>query len=108
MLFRSINEDRVLTDRNPANAARVLALFLAATMGMTAAASDWRQFRGPNGSGIAAADAQPATTWGDSRNVAWKLAGEDSDFNGTPAIMGHQVFLRSNRLLYCIETGAGG
>ena len=25
-------------------------------------ASDWRQFRGPNGSGIAATDAQPATT----------------------------------------------
>ncbi|MCX6913057.1 MAG: PQQ-binding-like beta-propeller repeat protein [Verrucomicrobia bacterium] len=37
-----------------------------------------------------------------------KLAGDDSDFNGTPAIVGHQLFLRSNRFLYCIEAGAGG
>ena len=37
-----------------------------------------------------------------------KLAGDDSDFNGTPAIAGHQLFLRSNRFLYCIEAGAGG
>ena len=28
--------------------------------------------------------------------------------NGTPAIAGHQLFLRSNRFLYCIEAGAGG
>ena len=37
-----------------------------------------------------------------------KLAGDDSDFNGTPAIVGHQLFLRSKRFLYCIEAGAGG
>ena len=37
-----------------------------------------------------------------------KLAGDDSDFNGTPAIVGHQLFLRSNRFLYCIDAGAGG
>ena len=102
------SKHRVSNDRNPARWPCALALLLAATTSMTASASDWRQFRGPNGSGIAAADAQPATTWGDSRNVAWKLAGDDSDFNGTPAIVGHQVFLRSNRLLYCIETGVGG
>jgi outer membrane protein assembly factor BamB len=32
-----------------------------------------------------------------------KLAGDDSDFNATPAIAGRQLFLRSNRILYCIE-----
>ena len=37
-----------------------------------------------------------------------KLASDDSDFNGTPAIVGNQLFLRSNRFLYCIESGAGG
>ncbi len=33
-----------------------------------------------------------------------KLAGDDSQFNGTPAIAGRQLFLRSNRTLYCIES----
>jgi outer membrane protein assembly factor BamB len=37
-----------------------------------------------------------------------KLSGDDSDFNGTPAIAGKQLFLRSNRFIFCIETGAGG
>jgi outer membrane protein assembly factor BamB len=37
-----------------------------------------------------------------------KLTGDDTDFNGTPAIVGRQLFLRSNRSVYCIEAGAGG
>lgn len=37
-----------------------------------------------------------------------KLADDDTDFNGTPAVTGKQLFLRSNRFLYCIESGAGG
>ena len=37
-----------------------------------------------------------------------RLADDDTDFNGTPAITGKQLFLRSNRFLYCIESGAGG
>jgi hypothetical protein len=102
------NEDRVSNDGSPARWACVLALLLVATKSMTVSATDWRQFRGPNGSGIAAADAQPATTCSDSQNFTRKLARDDSDFNGTPATVVHQVFLRSNRLLYCIETGAGG
>ena len=56
------NEDVVSNDQRPASRARALALLLAATTGTTVSASDWRQFRGPNGSGIAAIDAQPATT----------------------------------------------
>ena len=102
------SDDPFSNDRSPVSWAYVLTLMFAAMMGVTVSASDWRQFRGPNGSGIAAADAQPATTWRDSQKLTWKLARDDSDFNCTPAIVGHQVFLRSNRLLYCIETGAGG
>lgn len=34
------------------------------------------------------------------RNV---IDGDESDFNGTPAISGDQIFLRSNRFLYCIS-----
>ena len=37
-----------------------------------------------------------------------QLAGDDRDFNGTPATAGHQLFLRPNRFPYCIDAGAGG
>lgn len=31
-----------------------------------------------------------------------KFASETSDFNGTPAVSGSDLFLRSNKFLYCI------
>ena len=31
-----------------------------------------------------------------------KIAGDDSQFHGTPAVSGGQLFLRSDRALYCI------
>ena len=31
-----------------------------------------------------------------------KIAGDDSEFNGTPAISKNQLFIRSNKFLYCI------
>ena len=34
-----------------------------------------------------------------------KIAGDDSDFNATPALAGRQLFLRSNRNLYCLDAG---
>ena len=37
-----------------------------------------------------------------------KFASDDSDFNAAPAIAGNQIFLRSNRFLYCIDADAGG
>ncbi len=33
-----------------------------------------------------------------------RIAGDDSQFNATPAIADGQLFLRSNRTLYCLET----
>jgi outer membrane protein assembly factor BamB len=36
-----------------------------------------------------------------------KLA-DDSQFNATPAVAGGQLFLRSDKFLYCLETSAGG
>jgi outer membrane protein assembly factor BamB len=36
-----------------------------------------------------------------------QLAGDDSDFNGTPALDGRQIFFRSNRNLYCIAQPFG-
>jgi len=31
-----------------------------------------------------------------------KIGGDDSEFNGTPAISGNLLFLRSDKFLYCI------
>jgi len=31
-----------------------------------------------------------------------RLAGDETDFNATPALAGPQIFLRSNRFLYCV------
>ena len=87
-----INEDVVSNDRRPASRARALALLLAAATGTTVSASDWRQFRGPNGSGIAATDAQPATTWSDSQNVKWKV-GLSGPGSSSPIVVGERVFI---------------
>jgi hypothetical protein len=116
------NEDAVSNDRSLANSVRVLALLLAATMGMTVSASDWRQFRGPNGSGIAATDAQPATTWSDSQNVKWKVA-LPGPGSSSPIVAGERVFItcysgygdgssgdtpeKLQRHLLCVERTAG-
>ena len=34
-----------------------------------------------------------------------QFADDDSEFNGTPAISNNQLFLRSNKFLYCIDAG---
>lgn len=41
------------------------------------------------------------------RLIAHNPALDESDFNGTAAICGNQMFLRSNRALYCIEQPGG-
>ena len=86
------NEDSVSNDRCPARQARALALLLTAAASMTISAADWRQFRGPNGSGIAATDAQPATHWSDSQNVKWKLA-LPGPGSSSPIVTGEHVFI---------------
>lgn len=35
-----------------------------------------------------------------------RIDGDDTDFNGTPALSGDQMFLRSNKALYCIAAPA--
>jgi outer membrane protein assembly factor BamB len=86
------NEDLVSNGRGLANVARALVLLLAVTTGLTVAASDWRQFRGPNGSGIAAIDSMPAATWSDSQNVKWKVA-LPGPGSSSPIVAGERVFV---------------
>jgi outer membrane protein assembly factor BamB len=40
-----------------------------------------------------------------ARNV---VEGDTSDFSATPMLAGREIFLRSNRALYCFATGPGG
>jgi outer membrane protein assembly factor BamB len=67
-----------------------------------AGANDWPQWRGPTGTGSAAADAAPPTTWGETKNVKWKvkLPGEGSS---TPIVWGDKVFIQA-----AIPTGKSG
>ena len=65
----------------------------AASLGLLseAGAADWSRFRGPNGSGVAA-DAKPASTWSESRNVRWKteLPGPGAS---SPIVVGERIFV---------------
>lgn len=77
-------------------------------------AADWPQFRGPNGSGVAP-DAEPPTTWSDSKNLKWKtpLPGAGTS---SPIVVGDKVFVTSwtdgqgarlQRQLVCVDRLTG-
>ena len=71
----------------------VILSFLLAIAGIRPApGADWPQFRGPNGAGIAATDAQPASVWSDSQNIRWKvpLPGPGSS---SPVVSGQRIFV---------------
>lgn len=65
---------------------------LAALATSASAAADWTGFRGPDGSGMAAADARPPTTWSEAQNVRWKadLPGPGSS---SPVVLGARIFV---------------
>lgn len=85
-------KDIVPSDVSRATCLSMLTLLLTLAATMPAAASDWRQFRGPNGSGIAATDAMPATVWSDSQNVKWKVA-LPGPGSSSPIVAGERVFI---------------
>ncbi len=58
---------------NLKQAAAIVAGWVLAT-GSFAGADDWTRFRGPNGSGVAAAGESVPAEWGEDQNLAWKLA----------------------------------
>jgi outer membrane protein assembly factor BamB len=68
----------------------VLSAFFAVAFSSTAA--DWPQFRGPNGAGVAAADANPPIEWTSTRNLAWRarLPGPGTS---SPIVTGGRVFV---------------
>jgi outer membrane protein assembly factor BamB len=82
-----------------------------AVLGLSPAfGADWVRFRGPNGSGTAAADVPPLTSI--SKNLLWKVAIPGTG-HSSPIIVGHKVFLQSaatdgsKRMLICLNTETG-
>ena len=67
-------------------------LGLAVTGQLAAGAADWAQFRGPNGSGIAAIEAAPPLTWSATQNLQWRLA-LPGPGSSSPIVVGDRVFL---------------
>jgi outer membrane protein assembly factor BamB len=86
------NTDKFGSKFHQGGLAPALGLFFAVAAGWPSSAADWRQFRGPNGSGIAADNAQPATNWSDSQNVKWKVA-LPGPGSSSPIIAGERVFV---------------
>src|SRR2546421_5852799 len=82
--------------------AGLVGLMLLAAMPLAphARASDWPQFRGPNGSGRAATDARLPAETGPTTNVLWKTALPPG--HSSPVVAGGRVYLtavRNKRLL---------
>jgi outer membrane protein assembly factor BamB len=75
-------------------------------------AANWPQFRGPNSSGVAAADAAPPVEFGASKRLLWKQALPAG--HSSPAVWGDRIFVTAfdaaaNKLeLLCLarQTGA--
>jgi outer membrane protein assembly factor BamB len=53
---------------------------------------EWRSWRGPNGDGIAAADATPPLQWSDDENLSWSVELPGLG-NSSPVIWGGRIYL---------------
>ncbi|HEX8912907.1 MAG TPA: hypothetical protein VF796_11145, partial [Humisphaera sp.] len=87
--------DLVASTRRSLLVRRLAAAVLAVAAAPVALAADanWPQWRGPSGTGTAAAEANPPAEWSETKNVKWKvkLPGEGS---GTPIVWGDKIFVQ--------------
>lgn len=67
-------------------------LFLAGGLADSGASDDWLQWRGPSGNGVSEETASPPLSWGDSKNVSWKIAIEGRG-HSSPIVSGDLVVL---------------
>jgi outer membrane protein assembly factor BamB len=76
-----------------------------------ALASDWPQFRGPNGDGHADANKVPVT-WSETNNVKWKTPIHGRGWS-SPVIMGKQIWLTTatpdakHLSVLCVDADSG-
>ena len=71
-----------------------LAAFASATLAAAGAAgeSDWPQFRGPRGDGVAAETADPPVRWSRDKNITWKVRIPGRG-RSSPIILGNRIWL---------------
>src|SRR5262245_32335035 len=88
-----------------------LVLFVFVLAGRVSGA-DWPQFRGPGGLGVSD-DAKVPTTWGDKKNLKWKLALSGTGMS-SPIVVGNKVFVTFatedggvKRNLACVDRAKG-
>ena len=80
-----------MTERFAPTFAMILVLIATAA---ARADGEWPQWRGPSGSGAAAADADPPTQWNPKHNVKWKVRIPGSG-TSTPIVWGERVFIQT-------------
>lgn len=87
-------------------------LLASATVSATAvAADDWKEFRGPNGSGLVL-DAELPTRWSESENILWKTPIHGRGWS-SPVIEGDEVWLTTatedglKMSVLCVNLGSG-
>ncbi|KAB2638474.1 MAG: PQQ-binding-like beta-propeller repeat protein [Verrucomicrobia bacterium] len=86
-LFQQLSPKRRISG-NHVLTASLLALLACDALGAAA----WPRFRGPDGAGIAAADAKPATTWSESSHLQWKTA-LPGPGSSSPIVAGERMFV---------------
>lgn len=67
--------------------------------GSSHAQPNWTQFRGPEGNGLAGADARPPLEWSETNHVAWKTALPGRG-RSSPVLLGQRAWLTT-----ALETG---
>jgi outer membrane protein assembly factor BamB len=89
----------------------LIALVILSLAGVSLAADNWPQFRGPNGDSRAE-DARPPLTWSETKNIAWKTAIHDKGWS-SPVVWGDQVWLTTAKedgtqlFAVCIDRDSG-
>ena len=68
----------------------VIRVLLALATLQTPVTEDWRQYRGPDGAGLAAGPLP--LTWGEGRNVTWKTAIHGRAWS-SPVVLGRQIWM---------------
>jgi outer membrane protein assembly factor BamB len=80
-----------------------------AIVGVSVAQSNWPQFRGPGGQGVAAGGGKPPVEFSADKNVKWKV--EVPHGHSSPCIWGNKIFLtgRDNGKLvtFCLDRDDG-
>lgn len=89
--------------------ALVLALLVFGIPGAAQSANNWAQFRGPQGSGIAADGPALPVEFDDQKNLIWKT--EVGKGNSSPCVWGNRIFLTAyeEKTLYtlCLDKETG-